>query len=241
MHSIVHLGLFYGFFFDPWFWVFTGPTLLLSLYAQFKVKSTFGHYAKVGVRSRMTGAQAAAAVMRAGGVEGVTIERHQGFLSDHYDPRKKALRLSPDVYDGQSVSALAVAAHEAGHSIQDATAYGPLVLRSKLVPVTQIGASLWMWPFLAGMVFNTVSLIYVGIALFAGIVLFQLVTLPTEFDASNRAKAVLAETGIVSTQEEAVGVSKVLNAAALTYVAAALAAIGQLLYLLMIASGRSRD
>ena len=223
--------------FDPLFLALTIPALLFSLWAQFKVKSTFKRFAKVGVRSGMTGAEAAAAVVRAGGVDGVTIERHQGFLSDHYDPRSKTLRLSPQVHDGRSVSSIAVAAHEAGHSIQDAVGYGPLVLRSALVPITNIGQSFWFWPFMLGIFLNIQPLIWLAVVLFGAVVVFQLVTLPTEFNASNRAKAVLASTGIVSTQEEAVGVGKVLDAAAMTYVAALVASLMQLLYLIM----RARD
>lgn len=218
---------------DPLYLILTLPALALSLWAQFRVKSTFAKYAKVGVRSGMTGAQAAAAVCRAAGVTDITIERHQGFLSDHYDPRAKALRLSPEVHDGKSVSSIAVAAHEAGHSIQDAENYGLLNMRSQLVPVVQIGSRFWFLPFLAGMILGMPPLIKVGIILFAAVVLFQLITLPVEFDASRRAKAVLASSGIVSNQDEAVGVEKVLSAAAMTYVAALIAAVMQLLYMLM--------
>jgi hypothetical protein len=224
--------------FDPLYLILTLPALIFSVWAQFKVKSTFHRYEKVGVRSGMTGAQAAARVVQASGLAGVTIERHQGFLSDHYDPRTKTLRLSPPVYDGRSVSAIAVAAHEAGHSIQDAVGYGPLVLRSKLVPITNIGQQLWFWPFVIGVGLGMAELIWLGIAFFLAVVVFQLVTLPTEFNASNRAKAVLASTGIVATQEEARGVEKVLDAAAMTYVAALVASILQLLYMLMKARDR---
>jgi hypothetical protein len=206
-----------------------------SLWAAARVRSTFGRYARVGVRSGVTGAEAAAGVLRAAGVQGVRVEPHRGFLSDHYDPRAKALRLSPEVFSGRSVSAVAVAAHEAGHAIQDATAYAPLKLRSAIVPVAMAGDRLWMVLFFAGIFFNATGMIYAGIALFAAMVLFQFVTLPTEFNASKRAKAVLASSGIVSTQEEADGVSKVLDAAALTYVAAAVTAVVQLLYLLALA------
>ena len=174
--------------------------MIFSLWAQYKVKSTFKRFSKVGVSSGMTGAEAAAAVVQASGMRDITIERHQGFLSDHYDPRAKALRLSPAVFDGRSVSSVAVAAHEAGHSMQDADNYFPLVLRSRLVPLTQIGSSLWFLPFVAGMIFQLDALMWLGIAFFATTVVFQLVTLPTEFNASNRAKAVLASTGIVRTQ-----------------------------------------
>jgi Zn-dependent membrane protease YugP len=223
---------------DPLYVILTLPALIFSIWAQFKVKSTFHRYSKVGVRSGLTGAEAAARVVAASGLSGVKIERHQGFLSDHYDPRSKTLRLSPEVYDGRSVSSIAVAAHEAGHSIQDAVAYAPLALRSKLVPITNVGQQLWFWPFMIGLFFNMTELIWVGIAFFLAVVVFQLVTLPTEFNASNRAKAVLATTGIVSTQEEARGVEKVLDAAAMTYVAALVASLLQLLYMLMKARER---
>lgn len=218
---------------NPIWLVATLIGLGLSLWASARVRSTFHHYAKVGVRSGMTGAQAAAAVCRAGGAQDVTIERHQGFLTDHYDPRSKTLRLSPEVYDGRSVSSIAVAAHEAGHSIQDVEAYKPLVLRSQLVPVCNLGNSFWPILLMLGYFMQLPAMIDFGIVLFAAVVVFQLVTLPVEFDASNRAKAVLATSGIVSTQEEAVGVQKVLGAAAMTYVAAAVTAVLQLLALIL--------
>jgi hypothetical protein len=225
--------------FDPLYLILTGIGLVLSLWAQARVKSAFNKYSQVGVRSGMTGAEAAAAVARAGDARDVKIERHQGFLTDHYDPRSRTLRLSPEVYDGRSVSSIAVAAHEAGHSIQHATGYAFLSFRSAMVPVTQIGSRLWMLPFILGFVLVAgqpvlgETLMKVGVVLFASVVLFQLVTLPVEFDATRRAKAVLATSGIVSTQEEAKGVSKVLDAAAMTYVAAAAAAVMQLVYLIL--------
>lgn len=225
------------FHFDPLYLLFTVPALIFSAWAQYKVTSTFKHFSQIGVRSGMTGAEAAEAVMRAGGVTGIGIERHQGFLSDHFDPKARMLRLSPDVHDGRSVSSIAVAAHEAGHAIQDKVGYLPLVLRSKLVPVTNIGSRLWFLPFFIGAILRSSAmgptLMMIGVAMFAAVVLFQLVTLPTEFDASNRAKLVLAQSGIVSTQEEALGVNKVLGAAAMTYVAAAAAGVMQLIYLVL--------
>jgi Zn-dependent membrane protease YugP len=219
-------------------YVLTAILALPSLWAAARVRSTFARYARVGVRSGLTGAEAAAAVLRAAGIKGITIEPHRGLLTDHYDPRAKTLRLSPQVFGGRSVSSVAVAAHEAGHAIQDAQSYAPLKLRSAIVPLAQVGDRLWMVLFFLGLLANMTGMIYAGIGLFAAAVVFQLVTLPTEFDASRRAKAVLASSGIVSTPEEADGVSKVLSAAALTYVAAAVAAIGQLLYLLHLASRR---
>jgi uncharacterized protein len=223
-------------FFDPLYFVVVGPFLLLAAWASWRVRSTFARYQSVGVSSGMTGAEAAAAVARAGGSE-VTIERHQGFLSDHYDPRSRTLRLSPDVYDGRSISAIAVAAHEAGHSIQHVKGYAWLGLRTQLVPVCSIGSNLWMWIFLMGLIFHLRMLVNVGILVFALVVVFQLVTLPVEFDASNRAKLVLERTGIVQSQAEAQGVASVLGAAAMTYVAAALSSVATLAYLFM----RRRD
>jgi Zn-dependent membrane protease YugP len=233
--------------FDPVWILITLVAGGISMLAAGRVKSTFAQFARVGVRSGLTGAQAAARVAAAGGAEGVTIERHQGFLSDHYDPRTRTLRLSPDVYDGRSVSSIAVAAHEAGHAIQHAQAYAWLGFRSQMVPIVSFGSRLWIIPFMLGAVLTGsggsmgVNLMIVGVALFALMVVFQLVTLPVEFDASNRAKAVLASTGIVSTAEEAQGVEKVLGAAAMTYVAAAAGSLIQLLYLVMQVMGARRD
>lgn len=227
------------FLFDPLYLTLTGIGLAVTLWAQFKVKSTFQRYSQVGVRSGLTGAQAAAQVARTGGALDVRIERHQGFLTDHYDPSSKTLRLSPDVYDGRSISSIAVAAHEAGHAIQDAVDYRWLGLRTRMVTAANIGSRLWILPFILGALLAGSgsllgqTLMQVGVLLFGLVVLFQLVTLPVEFDASNRAKAVLASSGIVSTSEEAQGVQKVLGAAALTYVAAALAGVLQLLYLVL--------
>ncbi|MFN0242324.1 MAG: zinc metallopeptidase [Planctomycetota bacterium] len=225
--------------FDPMYWLIVGPTMLVALWASFRVKSTFLRFSNVGVRSGMTGAQAAAAVARAGGAE-VTVELHQGFLSDHYDPRTRSLHLSPEVYNGRSVSSIAVAAHEAGHAIQHAQGYKWLTFRSNMVPVVSIGSQVWIWVFLAGLMLPKYGwLLELGILIFGVTVVFQLITLPVEFDASNRAKAVLASSGIVSTPDEARGVSKVLGAAAMTYVAGALTAIATLIYYLMLANRRN--
>jgi Zn-dependent membrane protease YugP len=223
-------------FFDPLYLIIVGPFLLIAFLASARVKSAFNKYARVGVRSGMTGAQAAAAVARAGGAD-VTIERVSGFLSDHYDPRTRTLRLSPDVYDGRSISAIAVGAHEAGHAIQHVARYPALAFRSNLVPLAIFGSNAWIWIFIAGMIFQWQPLVLAGIVVFSFTVLFQLITLPVEFDASNRAKAVLAQTGIVSNQQEAEGVNNVLGAAAMTYVAGALSAIATLVYLIL----RARD
>lgn len=219
--------------FDPWFWLVVGPFMALAAWCTSRVKTTFRRFQNTPVRSRMTGAQAAEAVARAGKAD-VRIERVGGFLSDHYDPRSRTLRLSPDVYDGRSISSIAVAAHEAGHAIQHADNYAFLNFRSMMVPATIIGSQAWLPLFFIGMLFSLTGLTMLGVAIFAVTVLFQLVTLPVEFDASNRAKAVLAETGIVSTEEESDGVKKVLGAAAMTYVAGALLAIAHLLYLVLV-------
>ena len=230
--------------FDPYFMGATVLGLLMTLWAQFRVKSAFHRYAKVGLRSGMSGAEAAAAVARAGGAD-VKIERHGGFLTDHYDPRSKTLRLSPDVYDGRSISSVAVGAHEAGHAIQDVAEYAPLGFRTKMVPVANVGAHLWYFVFLIGIMLNYGQsmmgplFMNLGILLFGLMVAFQLVTLPVEFDASKRAKAVLASSGIVSTAEEAQGVEKVLGAAAMTYVAAAAASVLQLLAMILRAQQRN--
>lgn len=219
-------------FFDPLYLLFLLPGLALSLWAQFKVKSTFHRYSEVRPRSGMTGAEAAAALIRHRGVSGVRIEETSGFLSDHYDPFRRVLRLSPDVYHGVSLSALGVAAHEAGHAIQHARAYGPLKWRSLLVQPANIGSNFGIILASIGIALQATSLATVGIMLFSAAVLFTLVTLPVEFDASKRAVVALQELDIV-TAREAEGSRAVLNAAALTYVAAAVTAILQLLYFLM--------
>ena len=220
------------------YWILTLVLAVPGLIASARVKSTFHRFARVGTRAGIRGAEAAQLILQRAGLRDVRVEPHGGFLTDHYDPRTKTLRLSPEVYEGRSISSVAVAAHEAGHALQDATGYAPLRLRSALVPMTSIGSHFWMVAFVLGLFTGMTGLLYVGIALFAGSVLFQLVTLPTEFDASRRAKVELAAAGVVAGGEEAEGVSKVLNAAALTYVAAAITAIVPLLYLLSLASRR---
>lgn len=227
------------FYFDPLYLLFALPGLLLGFYAQMRVRSTFERYSKVRSARGMTGAQAARLVLDSQGLRNVDVERVNGFLSDHYDPRSKVLRLSPQVYDTPSVAAIGVAIHEAGHALQDQQHYGPLKLRSALVPGVQLGG--WVGPliFFAGLWFNT-TLAWIGLAFFALTVVFSLVTLPVEFDASRRAKALVVSTGILGPQE-AQGVSAVLNAAALTYVAAAIQALMTLLYYAYLLLGRRDD
>jgi uncharacterized protein len=230
-------------FFDPLYLLFALPGIVLSLWAQAKVKSTFREYSQIPARSGLTGAEAARELIRQRGVRGVRVEETAGFLSDHYDPFQKVLRLSPDVYHGHSLASLGVAAHEAGHAIQHARSYGPLKFRSLLVKPASIGSNLGVLLASVGLFVQASSLVNLGILLFSAAVLFTLVTLPVEFDASRRAVQALSELGIV-TRSEAKGAAKVLNAAALTYVAAALTAILQLLYFLMRAGllgGRSDD
>lgn len=230
----------FGFYWDPtYFLVLIG--VVLTLIASGKVKTTYAKYAKVRSASGMTGAQAAERILGAAGIYGVRVERVSGNLTDHYDPRSKVLRLSDTVYGSTSVAAIGVAAHECGHAIQDQKDYTPLRLRGSIVPVANIGSML-SWPIIiVGVLlsFNQ-TLITVGIVLFSAAVVFQLVTLPVEFDASRRAVALLEQTGILY-GDEIKGTKKVLSAAALTYVASAAAAILQLLRLVILFGGRSRD
>lgn len=218
------------FFFDPLYFVFLAPGLLLSLWASARTKSAFNKWGKV--RAAMSGARAARKMLDQAGLYNVKIERAGGFLSDHYDPRARCLRLSPDVHDRESIAAVGVACHEAGHAIQHARDYAPLQLRSALVPVASIGSNLSWIVIMAGIFLALTNLVYVGILLFSATVVFQLVTLPVEFDASKRAKELVVDFGILMPQER-VGVDKVLNAAAWTYVAAAVSSIFTLLYFLM--------
>ncbi|HOD72030.1 MAG: putative neutral zinc metallopeptidase [Deltaproteobacteria bacterium ADurb.BinA179] len=226
--------------FDPLYIIMILPALLLSIYAQFKVKSTYSRFSKVSTYRGITGAQAAREILRSAGVHGVDIELTRGFLSDHYDPRSRVLRLSESVYAGDSIASVGVAAHEAGHAIQHAHGYAPLKLRSALVPVSSLGSNL-AWPLLIiGFIFMAQSLILAGIVFFSLAVLFQIVTLPVEFNASSRALQALPASGILSDSEVA-GARKVLTAAALTYVAAATAAVLQLVYFLLRAGVLGND
>jgi len=218
------------------FLICTVIPLLFGLWAQFKVKSTFKRYSQVATTSGMTGAQAAEAVLRNSGVTGVGIRPVAGQLSDHYDPRSKTLNLSEDVGQAATVAALGVAAHEAGHAVQDARGYKPMQLRSTLVPAASIGSQLWFFPAFLGLILGSTGLVNVGLVLFLAVVLFQLVTLPVEFDASHRAIVALEGGGLLGA-EELSGARKVLQAAALTYIAALAASIGQLIYF-FIASRR---
>ena len=224
-------------YFDYYYLVLVVPTLLLSLYAQFKVKSAFSKYSQVQTMRKISGKEAAALLLRSNSISDVSIQRIGGSLSDHYDPSHKVLRLSEPVYDKTSIAAVGVAAHETGHAIQDKEKYGPLVLRSTLVPVANIGSSAGPYLALAGIIFRMNLLLNIGIILFACAVLFYLVTLPVEIDASRRALKVLEHNAVLS-QEELKGAKKVLSAAALTYVASALTAMANLLRLILISRDR---
>lgn len=214
--------------------------MLLSLAASAKLKSTFAIYRRMESASGMTGAEAAQRILRNAGVYDVRIEPIRGELTDHYDPRTKTVRLSEPIYNKTSLAAVGVAAHECGHAIQHATNYAPLNLRSAIVPIANLGSTL-SWPlFLAGLVMSFRPLLTAGILLFSAAVLFQLVTLPVEINASSRALKLLNADGILAPQEVR-GAKKVLTAAALTYVAALAGSILQLLRLLILAGGRDRD
>jgi Zn-dependent membrane protease YugP len=219
------LGLF-----DPLYLIIVGPAMVLAVWAQMKVKGAYGKWSQVGASSRMSGAQAAQRMLQHAGVREVQIEPVQGFLSDHYDPRSRKLRLSPGVYQSNSVAAMGIACHEAGHALQHANGYTPLALRNAIVPVASIGS--WIaWPMIMlGLFLQMQQLALLGVIAFAVLVLFQLITLPVEFDASNRAKRQIMSLGIIQSQGEAKGVSAVLDAAAMTYVAATITAMAQLLY-----------
>jgi uncharacterized protein len=203
--------------------------LLFGLWAQVKVKRTFAKYSKVAPRNGMSGAQAATAVLRSSGLPNLRIRPVAGRLTDHYDPRNRTLNLSADVGERASLAALGVAAHEAGHAIQDSRRYVPMRIRQTLVPAATIGQSLWFLPVVLGLIIGATGLVTVGLVLFAAVVLFQLVTLPVEFDASRRALVALEGQGLLAA-DEVPGARAVLNAAALTYVAGFVAALGQLLY-----------
>lgn len=228
-------------FFDPVYFLFLLPGLILAGIASLLVKTTFSRYAKVPAYSGLTGAQAAERMMRCNGVFDVAVEETQGFLSDYYDPTKKVLRLSPAVYQSNSLAAVGVACHEAGHALQHADQYVPLALRTVLVPVTNFSSMFAFYVFVAGFLFR--PLLYVGCALFAMAFVFALVTLPVEWDASARAKHHLVSAGVVSPGQER-DAGRVLNAAFLTYLAAAISSLLTLLYFLLrsgLLGGRSRD
>lgn len=226
------------FYIDPYFLVLIVPALVFSLYAQYRVWSTYNQYAKERSASGLTAAQAARRLLDRAGLANVAIEAVPGQLTDHYDPRTKTLRLSAP--DSPSIAAIGVAAHEAGHALQDAHGYAPLVVRNAAVPVANFGSILAFLLFFIGLITSWGPLMWAGILLFAGAVFFTLITLPVEFDASRRAVQILQESGTIVAKSELGAVQKVLNAAALTYVAAAAMAVLQLIRLLLIARDSQR-
>lgn len=238
LFSRMHYG--YGYYFDPTY-ILIIIAAVISLIAQFMVSSSFSKYSKVSSMRGITGAQAAEIILRSQGIYDVSIQRVSGNLTDHYHPTKKTLNLSDSVYSSTSVAAIGVAAHECGHAIQHARGYAPLSFRSALVPVANIGSKLsWVFIILGVALSFNQTLITIGIIMFSAAVLFQLVTLPVEFNASSRALVQLESNGILY-RDELSQARKVLSAAALTYVAAAASAILQLLRLIILYGGRRRN
>lgn len=222
---------------DPRYLMFMLPAFVLMLVVQLYVSSAYNRWSKVQARSRMTGAQAAQRLIDRGALYGVRVEGVRGRMNDHYDPRNKVLRLSEGVYSGNSVAALAIAAHELGHAMQDKEEYFPLRLRAALVPAVNVGSYLGWILIIIGLLLQITGLALVGVGVFALGALFALATLPVELNASARAKKLLADTGLIVGQEEMKGVNQVLNAAAMTYVAALITAVLQLLYWLTLVLG----
>ena len=227
-----------GFFFGHHWLLYIGLPLVIGLWAQFRVTAAFRKWGQVRASSNITGAECAREILQAAQIPDVEVVETNDFLGDHYDPTSKRLCLSSNVYNTPSVAALGIAAHETGHAIQHAKAYAPLMARMTIVPVTQVASQLLPFVIFGGLFFHITGLITLGIYCYLILVVFQLITLPVEFDASRRAKVILQQMHIIQTGEESVGVNKVLNAAALTYVAAFVAALGNLLWLLSIRDRR---
>src|SRR3954464_1859040 len=218
--------------------ILVGVPLIIGLIAQFRVSSAFKKWGEVRASSNITGAEAAREILAAAKINDVQVVQTNDFLGDHYDPSSKRLCLSPNVYNTPSVAALGIAAHESGDAIQHAAAYAPLKMRMAIVPITQIASNMLPFVIFGGFIFHMTGLITLGIYCYLILLAFQLITLPVEFDASRRAKIILQQMGIVQPGNEVVGVNRVLNAAALTYVAAFIATLGNLLYLLTIRDRR---
>lgn len=231
-------GYYYGF--DLSYLVLVVPAILLGLWAQARVQSTYARYSRVRAVRGITADQVARRILDANGLRDVSIQRIAGSLTDHYDPRERVVRLSETVYGSPSIAAIGVAAHEVGHAVQHATGYAPLKLRTAIVSVTNIGSTLSMPLILIGILLNSSRLALVGVALFGLVAVFQLVTLPVEFNASSRALATLDGMDILG-REELGGARQVLTAAALTYVAALIQSLAQLLRLMILVGGRRRN
>jgi Zn-dependent membrane protease YugP len=211
---------------------------LLGLWAQFRVKSAFSKYSQIRASSNLTGAEVAREILRSAQIHDVSVEQVDGFLGDHYDPTRKRLCLSEETYNTPSLAAVGIAAHEVGHAIQHARAYAPLEWRMAIVPVTQIASQLLPFIMIGGFWFGMFKLLKLGVLVYGVLALFQLITLPVEYDASRRAKIILNQMGIVQSGQESAGVNRMLSAAALTYVAAFVAALGNLLWLLSLTQSR---
>jgi Zn-dependent membrane protease YugP len=228
----------YGFGLGSHWLLYIGVPLIIGIWAQIRVTSAFRKWGEVRASSNITGAECAREILQAAQIPDVEVVETNDFLGDHYDPRDKKLHLSSSVYNTPSVAALGIAAHETGHAIQHAKAYAPLKARMAIVPVTMVASQMLPFVILGGLFFHIAGLITLGIYCYAILLVFQIITLPVEFDASRRAKIILQQMGIVRPGEEVVGVNKVLNAAALTYVAAFIAALGNLLWLMSIRDRR---
>jgi Zn-dependent membrane protease YugP len=222
---------------DPLFWLLVLPGMLLGVYAQSRIKLNIAKYSQVPIGGGLTGADVARRILDGAGLQHVAVEATPGMLSDHYDPRTKKLRLSQNVYFAPTVAAAGIAAHEAGHAIQDAENYFPLEARSVIVPLVQLSSQAAPWLFIGGIILNSVYLTWAGVILFGASSLFSLITLPVEFNASARALNQLNAHGILQNEDQVRGVKKVLSAAAWTYVAAAMSAIGSWLFYIMIMLG----
>jgi uncharacterized protein len=229
-------GMLYG---DPSYWLFLLPGLLLGIYAQMRLTSTYGRYSQVGLANGMSGAEAAREILDRAGLQDMPVNVVPGHLTDHYDPLKKALFLSEENYYGRSIAAVGVAAHESGHALQHKAAYAPLHIRMAMVPITNFATQASFFLFFGGLFLGLVKMALLAIVVYGIVTAFQLVTLPVEYDASRRAKQQLASLGIVQ-RNEAGAVSSVLNAAALTYVAAMVSSLLQLLYWISLFRGNDR-
>jgi len=226
---------------DPIFWLFVAPGVLLGLYAQSRIKMNVMKYSQVPTASGFTGAEVARRLLDAQGLRDVRVESTPGVLSDHYDPRKKVLRLSEKVYYTPSIAAAGIAAHEAGHALQDAEDYLPMEVRTYIVPLVQLASQVAPWLFVAGLMLQWDTLTWTGVVLFGSSFFFALLTLPVEFNASSRAKALLVRHGIIGEGKQLTGVDNVLDAAAWTYVAAAVSAVGVWLFYVFMLLFRSRS
>jgi Zn-dependent membrane protease YugP len=218
--------------------LYIGVPLIIGIWAQIRVSSAFSRWSKVRDSANITGAECAREILQAAQIQDVDVVETNDFLGDHYDPTNKKLHLSSGVYNTPSVAAVGIAAHETGHAIQHAKAYAPLKLRMAVVPMTMVASQMLPFVIIGGLFFHLTGLITLGIYCYLILLVFQLITLPVEFDASRRAKIILREMGIIQLGEEATGVNRVLNAAALTYIAAFIAALGNLLWLMSIRDRR---